>query len=228
MPVEPTMLAARVNAPGLHEHLAGVVRGLKLPLDAAILDLGCGTGAWLERLRALGFSDLLGVDADTAQFGAAGIECLSCDLEHSLPPLDKGPFRLVTAIEVIEHVANTGQFVRSLNVVLSDDGAAILTMPNLHSLAARLRYCLSGRLPEFDCRGEPTHVTPVFLEPLCRLLDREGLYIDRKWTFPERSVGSVWRPAVRLLVGLARTIIADPLPGSLLCVVVRKKDACGT
>ena len=222
-PARTMPLVERINARGLHEHLAEVVLALRVPPAAPVLDLGCGSGAWLERLCGLGYSNVLGVDSDTVQFGAEGVECVSCDLESALPSLGCSSFRLITAIEVIEHVANTGQFVRSLGALLADDGLGLITTPNMHSLAARLRYCLTGRLPEFDDRGEPTHITPIFLEPLRRLLDREGLVIDRVWTFPEREAGAVWRRTLRLLVGLMRLAFRDPLPGISLCVLVRRQ-----
>lgn len=55
---------------GLHDFLARFPP--PLAPDARILDIGGGTGAWLERFRALGFSRLEGVDASADGFNAQG------------------------------------------------------------------------------------------------------------------------------------------------------------
>ena len=53
-------LGERANS-GLHESLLGRLPGA-LKKDDPILDVGCGTGAWLARLHAEGFTDLTGID----------------------------------------------------------------------------------------------------------------------------------------------------------------------
>src|SRR5262245_25149889 len=67
--------------PGLHESLlARLPPGLSR--DARILDVGCGTGAWLARLRSRGFSNLYGIDADIGQVACAGATIARADLNH--------------------------------------------------------------------------------------------------------------------------------------------------
>lgn len=215
-------LSEWVGLPDLHRHLAEIVTTLDLPRESPILDLGCGTGAWLDRLRGLGFTNLLGIDIDASKFGAKAIECVEHDLEKGLPYLPGAPFRLVTAIEVIEHVANTGLLTRGIASVLAGDGFALLTTPNIHALAARLRFLLTSRLPHFDEKSERNHVSPIELSAFGRVLQQAGLEIVRVWSLPETGAGRVWRPAIRVLAGGGRMLLKDPLPGYELCLLLRR------
>ena len=208
--------------PELHSQLAEVVRGLGLAHDAPILDLGCGTGAWLDRLGRLGFSNLTGIDADTSHFATDAAYCLKYDLESGVPSLPRAPFQLITAIELIEHVANTGLFVHSIASALASGGRVLLATPNVHALAARLRFAISGKLPHFDEKAEPNHVSPIELTAFARVLQREGLEIVRVWSLPDRGAGKVFRPAIRMVTTVARLLLPDPLPGQELCLLVRK------
>ncbi|WP_442975363.1 hypothetical protein, partial [Salmonella enterica] len=47
---------------GLHDHVIGKIQRMEPALDTSILDLGCGTGSLLRRLRGLGYGQLAGVD----------------------------------------------------------------------------------------------------------------------------------------------------------------------
>jgi hypothetical protein len=89
-------------------------------------------------------------------------------------------------------------------------------------VVCRLRLLLTGNLRQFDAKGEPTHIYPVFLTPLKRLLAMHGLEIVETWTFPETtSVTS--QPAVKLLAAIASLFLKEDLPGDILCLLIRKK-----
>lgn len=115
---------------------ARVVRGLHLPSDAPILDVGTGTGANLRLLRDLGFTDVTGVDcnAEAIRFCAAkGLGLVQhgdiCNL-----PFPANHFAAVLATDVIEHVAEDGVALREIERVLRPDGTALFTVPAFPSL----------------------------------------------------------------------------------------------
>lgn len=87
----------------------------------SVVDVGCGTGAWLKTCKELGIVDLRGYDGDWA--GAlnanSGFEFLPADLSRSIH-VDRR-FDVAISIEVGEHLpeASAATFVQSL-VSLSD------------------------------------------------------------------------------------------------------------
>lgn len=203
---------------GLHEALLPRLAGM--PKDAAILDLGCGSGAWLARLAAAGYTNLLGVD----QAPPAGERFVRADLEEPGAALAArhGTCDLVTAIEVVEHVANQGRFWDAVAALLKPGARALVTTPNIHSLPARLRWLLSGRLRQFDEHGDPTHVAPVFLPLLPRVLAPRGLALGDVWSHPAHGYLAM-RPALRALFRVLA--FADPRPGDTLCFWVHKQES---
>jgi 2-polyprenyl-3-methyl-5-hydroxy-6-metoxy-1,4-benzoquinol methylase len=209
---------------GLHEALLPHVSGL--PKEAQILDLGCGTGAWLARLADAGFISLTGVDQappPASAFKWPPPRLMQADLDRpsTLDPLH-GTWDLVTAIEVIEHVANQGQFWDLIAALLKPGAFALITTPNLHSLPARLRWLMSGTLRQFDDHGDPTHITPVFLPLLPKLLEPRGLEVEATWSHPARGYLAM-RPLLSALFRLLS--FADTRPGDTLCLRIRKRSA---
>lgn len=195
---------------GLHESLATCIA--EIPKSTPVLDLGCGSGAWAARLRSLGFTDVSGVDLHPP----TGF--IRADLNDKLD-LDR-TFGLITAIEVIEHLGNPGNLLASAAEVLAPDGVFLLTTPNIHSLRARLRFALTAKLPSFDEKGDPTHVTPVNVFGLQRMAERHGLLIEKSWTYPARG-SLIFGRAIRSAAAIARIALPDPLPGDNLAVLLK-------
>jgi SAM-dependent methyltransferase len=201
---------------GLHAFLVPEVA--PLPRSTAVLDLGCGSGAWLARLGAMGFSDLSGVD-DGAAPALAGIRFQQADLDAGRLDLGR-KFHLITLIEVIEHLANPGNALAIVSAHLHREGRALLTSPNIHALTARVRFALTGNLASFDAKGDATHVTPLVLHGFQRLAAREGLAIERTWTYPDRG-SLIFGRGIRAAAGALRAFVRDPLPGDTLCIQLR-------
>ncbi|NEQ99190.1 MAG: class I SAM-dependent methyltransferase [Cyanothece sp. SIO2G6] len=207
---------------GLHESLASKVSSC-VDHQANILDIGAGAGAWIERLGTVGFQNLYGIDKDVQRFQATKGQFIAADLDYQDTILPDKTFDLITSIEVIEHLENPGRLFYHVSKLLASNGCFLLTTPNLHSVICRLRLLLTGNLRQFDAKGEPTHIYPVFLTPLKRLLDMHGLEIIETWTFPETTTVTS-RPAFKLLSSLVTLLIHDELPGDILCLLIRKKS----
>jgi 2-polyprenyl-3-methyl-5-hydroxy-6-metoxy-1,4-benzoquinol methylase len=130
--------------PGLHAALLPVVRGLGLSYYDGILDVACGTGAWLKSLYEAGYRELWGTDRDVASFGVSDIaRFIPGDLDAEiLLPTDCA---LVTMIEIIEHVENPYRLVEAGANALRPGGWLLITSPNIYSLRARLRFAMRAR-----------------------------------------------------------------------------------
>lgn len=104
------------------------------PPGSYVLDLCCGTGAVLARLRAVGapFASYTGVDQSSAmlerarsKFGALpGVHLERLDLRHD--PLPAGPFDLITSAWALEHLSEPGQIVTLARARLRAGGRLVL------------------------------------------------------------------------------------------------------
>jgi 2-polyprenyl-3-methyl-5-hydroxy-6-metoxy-1,4-benzoquinol methylase len=219
--------------PGLHESLIERVLQLsEVGPETPVLDIGCGSGAWLARLARHGFKQLHGVDNQSfttftlTDETRASFSCSHADLDNDAHlGLGTARFGLITAIEVIEHVHNPGRFLAHAARHLDDNGYFLITTPNLHSIRARLRFALTNKLQGFDptnVPAEPTHLYPVFLTCLDRLLVRYQLEAVERWTFPLRE-GLGTRLIGRFGVGLLAGMLPNNFPGDSLCVLIRRR-----
>lgn len=208
--------------PGLHSDL--IRRLPPVPFDAPILDVGCGTGAWLKRLSEAGYTNLWGIDRDLGAFGFERAKTAVADLDSDQLPFAEQRFDLITAIEVIEHLENPGRLYRLFAHLLSDTGVALLTTPNIHSLTSRLRHLLTGKLGQFDEKGDQTHLAPLLLDGLSRVLPRYGLTLGERWGYP--ATGSVvYRRPLQLISRVLGTALPDVVPGDSLCLTIVRAPA---
>jgi SAM-dependent methyltransferase len=205
---------------GLHESL--VSKLARIPTGSAVLDIGCGSGAWLERLADQGFTDLLGLDIDTAQFKSSRARGLQANLDFDELGLESQSFALITAIELIEHLENPGRLFLHATRLLSPGGVLLLTTPNIESTLARMRFLLTGKLKQFDDKGDQTHVYPVLSTCLERVVRRYGLAIESRWGYPEDGGSVSSRPATKMMARLLRAMLPPALEGDISCFFIRR------
>lgn len=142
------------------------------------LDVGCGAGLLCEPLARLGAA-VTGLDAAPENAAAAAIhaEGVGLDIRYmagELAALDIGTFDLVTAMEVIEHVADKPAFVAALAAKLAPGGLMVLSTPNR---TAASRLLLVGAAEAVGMVPKGTHHWDDFVTPdeLKSLLAAAGL-----------------------------------------------------
>jgi SAM-dependent methyltransferase len=203
---------------GLHEFLEDFVA--EVPRSTPVLDMGCGSGAWLARLKRLGFGDLWGVDSDV-QPNVPDFTFIRVNLDHERPRLGR-KFGLITAIEVFEHLANPGAALSFISEHLADGGFALVTSPNIQSLRYRLRFLLTGKLPSFDEKGDASHISPLLLAGFRKVAGRFHLDIVRCWTYPPKGT-MMFRWPIRSAARFLRLALPDPYPGDSLCIQIARR-----
>jgi ubiquinone/menaquinone biosynthesis C-methylase UbiE len=130
-PYRSTFTYGRRKIEGLIDAVTG-----PLPPGTRALDVGCGTGFNLQRLRLRGY-DVTGVEPATAmreraQVANPGVRIADGDIENL--PFEDQSFELVLAIEVIRYLADPQHALHELARVLRPGGIAIVTAAPLFSL----------------------------------------------------------------------------------------------
>jgi 2-polyprenyl-6-hydroxyphenyl methylase/3-demethylubiquinone-9 3-methyltransferase len=142
------------------------------------LDVGCGAGLLTEPLARLG-AEVTGVDAAAENIAVAREHAVGAGLAidyraGELARLGLGQFDLVTAMEVLEHVADKTTFVAELARHLAPGGLLVLSTPNR---TARARLLMVGLAETVGAIPRGTHHWEDFATPdeLGELLDEAGL-----------------------------------------------------
>ncbi len=100
-----------------------------------VLDVGCGTGGTMERLRTLG-GEPVGVDVEPRALAfcrARGHTRLLLGSATTLPFTDAA-FDAVVALDVLEHIADDAAAAREIGRVLAPGGALYISVPAYQSL----------------------------------------------------------------------------------------------
>lgn len=106
-------------------------------VHAKLLDYGCGNGAFLIKMKALGW-DVTGLDSSAnaiAVANAAGIKALKGDFDH--PEVASLKFDCITMRQVLEHLHNPVETLRNAKKHLAIKGKISISVPNIESLPYR-------------------------------------------------------------------------------------------
>lgn len=113
--------------------------GLRQPRGCArALDIGCGTGNWLDRLALHGW-ETYGIEPATdAAFPR--------HRRLAVIPAD-GSFDFVILHHVLEHVGSPGAMLTNVSAALRQGGWVFISVPSLDTLAVHgdFHYCINGR-----------------------------------------------------------------------------------
>jgi 2-polyprenyl-6-hydroxyphenyl methylase/3-demethylubiquinone-9 3-methyltransferase len=172
-PVRLGFLRAAIDA-----HWGGDAQSVKPLAGKRALDVGCGAGLLAEPLARLGAA-VTGVDAAEENVAAARAHATGSGLAidyraGELASLGLGRFDLVTAMEVLEHVADKLAFLGDLARHLAPGGLLVLSTPNR---TARSRLVLVGLAETIGAIPRGTHHWEDFATPdeLRALLAEAGL-----------------------------------------------------
>ena len=158
----------------------------RTPLEGkSVLDVGCGAGLLAEPLARLG-GKVTGLDASPEVIRVARDHAAATGLEIDYRAGDvqelAGEFDLVTAMEVVEHVADPGLFVEALAKRLAPGGLLIMSTPNATGLSKFLMITISeglGQIPrgthDFDRFIAPERLKLLLAEAGLKCIDLEGL-----------------------------------------------------
>lgn len=227
VPVSSSSLAAKHSSkpehalPGTHEIVVAAA-ARHAPSRGRALDLGAGSGALAERLQNAGFQV---VAADATNYFELNSEFVLLDFNQ--PDFDRHftpGFDAITSVEVIEHLENPFAFLRGIARLLSPNGVAIVTTPNVDNAAGRLKFFRSGKLRPLDSNS-PQHITPIHLDLFQRqILPRTGLKLVEHFVHPKGKFPLTGRQYLVPFFWLAVPFMSGPALTGDSHVFVLKRD----
>ena len=139
-----------------------IAREADLPEDARILEIGCGTGHNFEMLKGFGRLDALEVDEAARALASKRLGHAVGDAPlPGLPGIPDRAYDLVALLDVLEHVDNRADSLRSIAAKLKPDGKILVTVPayqwmwSAHDRAHhhKLRYSKKGLRRDAEAAG---------------------------------------------------------------------------
>lgn len=147
---------------------------------ARVLDLGCSDGTMAAHLRSDGHH-VTGVDVVRQPGVSERVDrFLLADLDAGLPEDLEGPFDVVIAADVLEHVRRPDELLRQLRPLLAKGGSLIVSVPNFGHWYPRIRTALGAF--DYDRRGilDADHVRFFTRRSLERMLRRAGYAVIQR------------------------------------------------
>ncbi|MGD9855253.1 MAG: methionine biosynthesis protein MetW [Planctomycetaceae bacterium] len=115
-----------------------------------VIDLGCGNGRLLHRLQSDHRCDVLGVELDLNEFGAAlglGLPVIRADLDDGLRDVPSGVFDVAVLSQTLQQIRRP---LAVLDEMLRIARRALVVVPNFGYWEVRLQVLLRGRAPVTD------------------------------------------------------------------------------
>lgn len=157
---------------GVRDIFSFQMMGLKAAWRGRLLDVGCGDGAFLARMKSLGW-EVFGVELDEKAATVAktqfGVDVFIGTLEAA--GFAEESFDAITLSHVIEHVGDPIELLCRCRNLLRKGGRVVVTTPNAE--------CLGHRIFREHWRGleVPRHSMVFSLRTLAQLASEAGLSI---------------------------------------------------
>lgn len=143
-------------------------------IGGKLLDVGCGTGAFLNVMKKEGW-EVLGVEPDEeARELARKLYRLTVFEASQLDQLPSGNFDAITLWHVLEHVHDLHAYVEQLKSLLKPTGKLFIAVPNYQSLDAQI---YRRDWAAYDVPRHLYHFTPQAMDVLMK---EHGLTIKAK------------------------------------------------
>jgi ubiquinone/menaquinone biosynthesis C-methylase UbiE len=210
-----------------HETVFGMVSSTAA---MRVVDIPCGSGAFIQRLKDNGYRNVLGVDiCDDLSIEHDGF--VVGDMTAQLPLEDSSVDTLV-CIDGIEHIDRQQDFIAEAFRVLRSGGELIISTPNISALRSRWKWFLTGHHNKCNSPLDESHPSPmhhiglVSLPELRYLLHSVGFRITTVCTNRIKPVSWAYLPMVPL-VYLATSLVyrsrgKKDNTGQLCCEVKRQ------
>jgi SAM-dependent methyltransferase len=124
--------------------------------DSSIgLDVGCGTGVFMQQLIQRGCKSLHGIDGLNPfneiplKRGYKSLKIIN-DLNYDPLPYENDKFHFVVCKDVLEHLINPKFLLYEISRVLMPGGIFLLHVPNPFTLYGRLKFLLTNNIDTYE------------------------------------------------------------------------------
>jgi len=139
-----------------------------------LLDIGCGTGYFLQAAKEKGFT-VAGIEKnDSARTHAITHFGLDVKDEKSFFDIADTSFNVITLWHVLEHLEKLNESIEKMNEILTPDGTVVIALPNHHAYDAHFYQTFWAA---YDVPRHLWHFTPDTVE---KLLAKHHLKIVKK------------------------------------------------
>jgi len=155
-----------------------------IPPNSSVLDLGCGEGDLLGRLKERGAPLLCGVEVSTELIAATmqqGVEAIDYDLNVGLPEFDDNRFDYVVLSSTLQAVPNVE---RLLDDALRVGRRAVVGFTNFAHRTLREMFGLEGRAPKapgsysYEWFNTPNRRFPS-IQDMLDLCEKMGVTVEK-------------------------------------------------
>lgn len=144
-----------------------------------ILDVGCGTGAFLETCRAGGWQ-ITGTEPD-ADARKIASEKLRIDVESNIGALNEHvAFDIITLWHVLEHIPDLNETIATLHRLLNQFGTLLIAVPNSDSYDAQYfgKYWAAYDVPRHLHHFTPKTIRPLFAKHGFTVVEQRPMLFD--------------------------------------------------
>lgn len=139
--------------------------------EGRVLDLGCGSGAYLLLLKKIGW-DVVGIDIDNnvaRKVKEAKITIFTGKLNNL--QLETDSFNVITMWHVLEHLHSPLETLQEIYRLLTDNGSLFIEVPNSASIVTKI---FRSNWFAWDLPRHLNHFSPV---SITKLLNRGGFKV---------------------------------------------------
>lgn len=144
-----------------------------------ILDVGCGTGAFLETCKNGGW-EVMGMEPDP-DARAVAVQKLGVSIKPGLEEIHEvGSFDIISLWHVLEHIPNLNQAILQLKELLAAQGTLLIAVPNSDSYDATYfkEYWAAYDVPRHLHHFTPATIEPLFKKHGFRLVEQKPMPFD--------------------------------------------------
>ena len=173
-------LMSEGNKPYLYNYWRRYFRRKRI--SGKLLDAGCGLGYFLKTVSPV-FDETYGFDCSEYAIEQAKINVPEAKIDvMSVDDMNYGTdcFNVVTAFDLVEHLKEPGDFIKSVNKLLKKDGLFIFSTPNVNSLGSKLKK------KDWYANKDESHYSLLTIDNWRKML------IDNDFTIIKNGTDTLW------------------------------------